>query len=87
MNATNGSGQVFGGLLSERTQQIVAKVLSNETSRQNKEDETLRMIAKTDSSSIQTELYQTITKMNQISKKHHILDSLMEVRASSHTHC
>ena len=45
------------------------------------------MIAKTDSSSIQTELYQTITKMNQISKKHHILDSLMEVRASSHTHC
>jgi len=33
MNATNGSGQVFGGLLSERTQQIVAKVLSNETSR------------------------------------------------------
>ena len=73
--------------MSERTQQIVAKVLSNEAFRQNKEDETLRLIATTDSSAIQAELFQTITKLSQISKRHHILNSLMEVRASSHTHC
>ena len=44
LNAANGSGQVFGGLMSERSRAIVGKVHSNEAYRQNKEDETLRMI-------------------------------------------
>ena len=49
--------------MSERTKQIVARVHANEAHRQNQEDSTLRMIATTDSTGIQSELYQTITKL------------------------
>ena len=34
-NAAEGSGQVFGGLMSERTRSIVARVHANEAHRQN----------------------------------------------------
>ena len=86
-NVVDGSGSVSGGLMSERTRAMVAKVHSNEAHRQNQEDTTLRMIATTDTTGIQNELYQTITKLNQICKRHRILSSLMEIRASSQIHC
>lgn len=44
------------------------------------------MIASTDSTQIQDELCNVITKLASIRKKHRILNSLMEIRASSHTH-
>jgi len=51
---------VFGGLMSERSRAIVARVQANEASRANKEEETLRMIATTDSTGIQNELHSAI---------------------------
>ena len=36
--SNEGSGSVFGGLMSERTRAIVSRVHANEASRQNRED-------------------------------------------------
>lgn len=85
--ASEGSGSVFGGLMSERSRAIVSRVHANEASRQNREDNTLRLIATTDSTGIQKELHIAISKLHQITKRHKVLSSLIEIGASSHTHC
>ncbi len=69
--------------MSERTRAIVSRVHANEANRANREDQTLRMIATTDSTGIQNELHNAISKLFQIIKRHKVLNSLMEVRASS----
>ena len=50
--------------MSERSRAIVSRVHANEAARQNKEDNTLRMIASTDSTGIQNELHITISKLH-----------------------
>ena len=45
------------------------------------------MISSTDSTGIQQELHLIISKLHQITKRHKVLNSLVEIGASSHTHC